>query len=272
MKQVLLFLFAFIIHTTSAFSQTNNRGSVALLIGPASPTGHFGNNKLYEESPGFAKTGETISLEYTKAFSKHWTVLINLAGQRNPINTAAFESGFSKAKIYQGFYFGSDPNNPPSQNNYKIYPNWKFDKKSWLYGTLQVGVKGQFPVNKQNKTWLTTDASLGVLYATSPQLKGSSITDTASAIITQGKSTGFGMSYSIGGGIRYYLNNKLFFTTILKYTGSNKVSFKDVKTTLTTTKGTIGSPDYSISQSTVTTNGKQTFNSISLLLGIGIIL
>jgi len=123
MNRVLLFLFSVIIQTTSTFSQTNNRGSVALLIGPAFPTGHFQNNNLYDESSGFAKTGETISLEYTKALSKYWAVLINLAGQRNPLNTEEFESSFSKAKIYQGFYFGSDPNNPPSQNNYRIYPN-----------------------------------------------------------------------------------------------------------------------------------------------------
>ena len=272
MKKRLLFLFAFIIQATSSFSQINNRGSVALVTGPAFPTGHFGNNNLYDESSGFAKTGETISMEYTKAFSKHWSILFNLAGQRNPINTQAFESSFSKAKIYQGFYFGSDPNNPPLQNNYKIYPNWKFDHKSWLYGNLQVGVKGQFPVDKQNKTWLTTEASISVLYAASPQIKGSSITDTESATITQSKSTGFGMSYSFAGGVMYYLNKKLFFTTILKYTGSNKVTFKDVKTTLTITHGTFGSPDYSISQSIITTNGKQTFNSISPQLGFGIIL
>ena len=272
MQKLLLFLLAFIIQANSSFSQTNNRSSIALLIGPAFPTSHFRNKNLYDESSGFAKTGETISLEYIKAFSKHLAILINLTGQRNPINTQAFESNFSKAKIYQGFYFGSDPNNPPLQNNYKIYPNWKFDNKSWIYGTLQVGIKDQFPVDKQNKTWLTTEASIGVLYAASPPLKGSSITDTASAIITQSKSTGFGMSYSFGGGIKYCLNKKIFFTTTLKYTGSNKVTFKDVKTTLTTTKGTYGSPDYYISQSITTTNGKQTFSSISLLFGIGIIL
>lgn len=271
-KKRLVFPFAFIIYTTSTFSQTNNSGSVALAIGPASPTGQFANNNLYNESAGFARIGETIYLEYTKAFSKHWAILINLAGQRNPINTDALESSFSKAKIYQGFYFGSDPNNPPPQNTYQIYPDWNFDKKSWLYGTFQVGVKGQFPMSKQKKIWLTTEASIGVLYATSPQLKGSSITDTASALIWQDKSTGFGMGYSFGGGVKYCLNNTLFFTTTLKYAGSNKITFKDVKTTLTTTKGAFGSPDYSISQSISTTNGQQIFNSISLQLGIGIIL
>ena len=270
MRNLLLFLFAFIIPVTTSFSQTNNKGSVALLIGPAFPTGHFSNQNLYDESSGFAKTGETISLEYTRDFSKHWAILINLTGQRNPINTQAFESSFSKAKISQGLYFGSESNNSPLQNNYNIYPNWKFDNNSWQYGTLQVGVKSQFPLDKQNKIWLTNEALICVLYASSPQLKGRSIRDTASAIISQSKSTGIGMSYSIGGGIKYYLNKKLFFTLMLKYTGSNKVTFNDIKTTLTTTKGKYGSSDYSISQSITTTNGEQTFNSINLLIGIGI--
>ena len=94
MKKLLLFLLAFIVQATSSYAQTNNRSSVALVIGPAFPTGHFGNKNLYDASSGFAKNGETISLEYTKAFSKHWAILINLAGQRNPINTQAFESSF----------------------------------------------------------------------------------------------------------------------------------------------------------------------------------
>lgn len=272
MKTIILFLFACIFLKTSVSAQNNSKASAALVIGPTFPTGHFADNNLYDESSGFAKTGGMVSLEYAKPFSKHWSLLISVSGQRNPINTGAFESSFSKAKIYQGAYLGADPSSPPPQNNYQIYPNWKFDKKSWLYGTLQVGIKGQFPVSKLNKTWLTTEVVAGILFAKSPQLKGSSITDTASAIITQDKSTGIGMGYSIGGGVKHYLNNTIFFIATLKYSGSNKVTFKDVRSTLTTTKGTYGSLDYSMAQSINTANGQQTFNSINLLFGIGIVL
>lgn len=272
MKKQLSLLSALFIQTTLAFSQTRDVGSVSLSIGPAFPTGQFRSTNLYDASSGFAKTGETVSFEYAKPFPGNWSFLINLAGQRNPINTKSFENSLSTAKIYQGFSLGSDPTNPPPQTNYTVYQDWKFEKKAWLYGALQVGGKRKFSVNRQNKNWLTTDATLGILYATSPQLNGRSVTDTASAVITQSKSSGFGFIFSIGGGFDYYLGKRFVFTTALKYTGTNKVAFKGIKSTLTTTKGAVGSPNYSISQSTVTSDGKQSLNSINLSFGIGVFL
>ena len=207
MIKLSLLTFTILIQTTLTFSQIHE-GHLSLMVGPALPIGHFANTNLSDESSGFAKIGETISLSYTKPISKDWAFLINLAGQRNPINTKAFENNFSNAKIYQSVYFGSEPNNQPPQANYTVYPNWKFENKSWLYAALQVGTKRQFCLTKQKQTWLTTNANIGVVYATSPQLKGNSITDTAIAIITQSKSAGFGLIYSFGFGLNYYLNKR----------------------------------------------------------------
>ena len=272
MKKLSLLTFAVLIQATCTFSQINDKDNFSLTVGPAFPIGTFANTNLSDGSSGFAKIGETISLSYTKPISRDWAFLINLTGQRNPINTNAFESNFSKAKIYQGFYFGSELNNPPPQTNYTVYPNWKFEKKSWLCAGLQVGTKGQISLSKQNKTWLTTNATFGVLYVASPQLKGNSITDTATAIIKESKSSGFGLIYSFGFGLNYYLNKGIFLTSTLNYIGTNKVAFKNVKGTLTTTKGTPGTSNYFVQQSTVTANGKQTVSSINLSIGFGIIL
>jgi hypothetical protein len=272
MKNLSLLTFAVLMQTTLTFSQTSNKANVSIMVGPAFPTGHFANTNLYDRSSGFAKVGEAISLSYTKPISGDWAFLINVTGQRNPINTNAFESNFSKAKFYQGVYFSSDLNNPPPQTNYTIYPNWKFENRSWLCAALQVGTKGQFSLNKQNKTWLTTNAVLGVLYVASPQLKGVSITDTATALITQSKNSGLGLIYSFGFGLNHYLNKKIFFTSTLNYVGTNKVTFKNVRTTFTATKGAPGSPNSSVQQSITTANGKQTLSSINLLIGFGIIL
>ena len=264
-------MFAILFHTTLAFSQTKHTGYISLMAGPAFPSGHFANTNLFDQASGFAKAGEAISLSYTKHVSTDWGLSIGLAAQRNPINTGAFESSFSKAKIYQGFSFGSNPNNPP-QVDYVIYRNWNFETKSWLYAALQRGIKREFSLNNQRTALLVTNANVGVLYVTSPQLKGSSITDTATAIITQNKSSGFGLIYSLGVGMNYYLNKTIFLTSTLNYTGTNNVSFNDVKSTLLITKGMVGSANYSVQQSTVTANGKQALSSINLLVGIGFVL
>lgn len=269
MKNKLLVTLAFFFQTTIIFSQVSSKGNISITIGPTFPTGQFVNTNLYDESSGFAIIGESISLSYAKPISKKFAFLINLSGQRNPINTYGFENAFSNAKFFQGVYFGTEPNNPP-QTNFTIYPNWKFEKKSWLYTALQIGGKGQFPLNAQNNIQLITNLTIGALYATSPDLKGNSITDTASAHITQSKSSGFGLIYTLGCGLNYHLNKRMFLISTVNYTGSNNVTFKNIKSTLTTTKGTYGTPEYTIQQSQMTANGKQKFNSINLLFGIGI--
>ncbi len=270
MKKLLLLIFVAFIHSTFIFSQVRDKATISLKAGPAFSTGHFASTNLYDESSGFAKTGETISLFYAKPIAKKIAFLINASGQRNPINRGAFEASFSKAKIYQGFYFGSDPNNPPPQTSYEIYPNWTFEKSSWLYAALQLGAEGRFPLNEQKNIQLIINVTVGSLYATSPGLKGNSITDTSSATLTQSKGSAFGLIYSIACGLNYHLNKRYFITSALNYTGTNEVTFKNVKTVLTTTKGNFGTPGYSVQQSTTTANGKQAITSINLLIGFGI--
>jgi hypothetical protein len=179
-KRALLFL-SMLVQMVLVFSQTNNKGQISLTIGPAFPTGHFANTNLSNEASGFGIPGEAISLFLAQPFSKDWAFLVSLAGKRNPINTKAFESGFSNLTFSPGIYFGTGPNDPPPQLNYVKYPNWKFEHKSWQYAALQAGIQRRFFIGKQNKVLLTANATEGALGVTSPQLKGSSITDTATA-------------------------------------------------------------------------------------------
>ena len=78
--------------------------------------------------------------------SKNWKFIVNLSGQRNPINTKCIWNHFSQLQKYtKDLPLVSDPFNPPSQTNYAIYPNWHFDKKNpWLMGAFQIGVFKQY--------------------------------------------------------------------------------------------------------------------------------
>ena len=272
MKKISFLVFILLSQATMTFAQQHKKSEISFSFGPAFPIGKFANTDVLNNTSGFAKLGETISVSYLHPFSKNWKFVVNLSGQRNPINTKAFETIFSTAKIYQGFTFGSDPNNPPLQTNYTVYPNWHFDKKSWLLGSLQIGVERQISNSGQSKLSPIIKATIGAVYASSPLLKGSSMTDTATAVIEQSKSSGVGLIYTIGSGVNYSLTENVFLFTTLDYCGTSDLKFKDIKTTMTTTKGMFGSPNYSIQQSIFTTNGKQTFSSINVLFGIRLVL
>ena len=270
MKKMLLVFFLYSIQVSFVFSQAiKNRGSISLLVGAAFPVGKFSGTDLYDKSSGFANTGESVYASYSKLLSKNWGISVDILAQRNPLNTGAFENKFSQLKIYQGFSLGSDPNNPPPAA-YSIYPNWKFEKKAWLYGAFFVGVNGRFAIGDSKKIDLVLKAMPGIVYAKSPELKGSSFTDTATAVIIQSKSSGFGFIYSISGGLNYHLTRSLFLSSDVKYVGTNQITFKDIKATLTTTKGSYNSQGYSIQQSVTTVDSKQIISSINLSVGVGI--
>ena len=259
-----------LIHVSSVFSQAaKERGNISITVGAAMPVGQFASTALLDSKSGFAKTGESLSLSYSRPIAKTTSLIVHIQAQRNPINKNAFENSFSQLKIYQGFYAGSGQNNPPPQTSYKIYPGWKFEKKSWLYRALLLGAQKQFKPNSYDKINLFAKIMAGAMYAQSPELNGKSFSDTATANFQQSKSSAFGFVYSFGGGFNYTLTKTVFLTSALAYFGSNKIVFKDVKTTFTTTKGTFGSPEYSVQQSATTGNGKQAISSVNVAAGIG---
>jgi hypothetical protein len=272
MKKILLLFSLIAFQITFVFSQAKkDRGSISISVGPALPVGKFSAKDINDNLAGFAKMGESVSISYSKLLSKNWGIAIDLRGLRNPLNTMALQNSLSTTKIYQGILSGSIFQNiPPPQVSYPIYPNWQFEKQAWLYGALLLGPTGQFIIDQSKKITLTTKAMLGAVYAKSPVLKGSSITDTATARIEQSKSSAFGFMYSFSGGVNYSLNKKVFLSAALTYAGTNQITFKEVTTTVTTTKGSFASPGFSVSQSLITADGKQPISSINLLLGIGI--
>lgn len=269
MKKNFLLALAVYAQVNLAFSQENNKAQISLTAGPAFPTGQFANTNLSDEASGFAKPGEAISLSLVQPISKDWALVASLADQRNPVNTKAFESGFSNLTFFPGIYSITGPNDPPPQLNYVKYPNWKFEHRSWQYATLQAGIQRRFFPGNKKKVCLAANVTIGALYVTSPQLKGSSTTDTATATITQSKSSAVGLIYSLGIGMNYFLNKRVFLTSNLNYTGTDKVTFKDMRSTLTTTHGAYSTFDYSVQQSMQTVNGKQSLGSMSLLVGVG---
>ena len=253
-----------------SYSQTSpNKGYASFSIGPSFPVSDFGNDDILNNSSGLAKGGQLVNFSYSRLLGKRLGITASLHGQRNPLNTGSMEKQFSQTGISQGLWFISDPNQPLPPISYTIYPNWEFEKGSWLMGSLLLGGYGEFPLGN-DKIALTAKALAGLAYVSAPAIKGSSITDTATAHIEQTKSSAWGPVYSVGSGLKFDINEKLSLLTQLEYITTANLSFDDVKATLTTTRGTQGTPEFSVAQSVATGQARQTISSINLQFGIAL--
>jgi opacity protein-like surface antigen len=269
MKQFIsgaLFFLACMAHAYSQNSQ--DKGYFSISAGPSFPIGNYGSKSINSSSAGFARVGESINISYSRLLGKRIGLSATVYGQRNPINTGALEAGFSQKKIYNGIWTGPTTE-PPAEFPYTVYPNWKFEKKSWLSSSLLAGGYGQFPLDKTNHISLTTKAMIGVIYAHSPKLSGNSTTDTSSAHIEQTDKSALGFTWLVSAGVLYNLNKNIFLLANLDYTGSNEIKFKNVKETITTMKGVPGSLNFSAEQSSVTGTSKQSISTLNFHAGVG---
>ena len=248
MKKILL-VFMCVASVSSVFSQVKNGNTFSFSVGPAFPIGQFGSKDFLSETSGLAKPGGAVSINYTKFVSANFGITICAQGQHNPMDVAVLEEEFG--------------------NSITDFPVWSFDKRSWLYGALLLGGSGQFAMDKKNKFTLITKAMAGIAFAKSPGMAGKSATAAGLASVEQNKKTATGFTYCVGAGINYSINKSVFLTSSLTYNGTNKMTFKDVQTIVTSVEGTPGSPDYAAQQYMTTVNGMQTISSVNLLFGIG---
>jgi hypothetical protein len=175
----------------------------------------------------------------------------------------------SQFGFYEGFFISSSPNAVPPQGQANKYGNWKFDDNSWWLASLLFGGNVEMPIEGLNKLSFTATLMAGAIYASAPEIKGKSTADTAIAQIKQTGATGFGFAYKISSGIKFKLNDRLYFLTQVEYFGTSNITFKDVQLTFASAHYSNGFPTSASSQ-TVTANAKQTITSVNLNIGIGI--
>src|SRR5687768_8132734 len=118
----------------------------------------------------------------------------------------------------------------------------------------------------------TTKGLVGVIYAKSPPLSGSSTTDTAAAHLEQSSSSAFGFAYLLSAGTRYPVGKRISLLLNLEYLGTNNIKFDDLTQKITTIKASPGGPNSSISQAVTSGYSKQTIGSLNVNIGIGLAL
>ena len=270
MKKEALLLLSLLISLVHAHTQSRqHQPHLGISIGPSFPVSHFAQDNITSSSSGFAKTGQAVSISYNRLIGKRLGLAASLRGQRNPLNIHSMEEEFSKIEVVQGFWTIGDPSQPIPPLPTTNYPNWKFDKQSWVLGSLLLGGYGEFPIGSE-KTSFFAKALAGAIYAKTPRGEGISVTDTATASFVQPESSGFGFSYSVDAGVKFDISKNLSLLTSIEYTETNNLKFDAVTATFTATHGTPGTPEYSVSQSSVYGEPRQTISCINLMLGIAL--
>jgi hypothetical protein len=275
-KQTLLILGAFLLMLNVSAQKNNSKNLLTVSFGPSIPIGNYANTNLSNDDAGFAKTGETINICFEHKLNKHFGIAAMMYGQKNVINTAAMAQQFGQLQFMEPY---AGPGQQPPTTTYVRYPDWSFDKNNYYLGSFLIGATNEFAIGKTDKLSFVAKAMIGAVNATSPQLKGQSITDTAGAFVNQNKVSGWGLSYLINAGLKYRLNNKwsLLFST--EYVGTNSIQFKNETESLINFKGSMiqtsngyvpGSSGTTFGIESTTVTGHQTFQSININLGIGL--
>ncbi len=249
MRNKYFFIAILLFALNNGYSQSSqDKEHFSLSIGPSFPIGDYANKDVSSKSSGIAKTGQVINIAYTRLLQKQSGIAVTVHGQRNPVNTKTFENYLDNT----GF------------------PNWKMEKASWLFSSLLFGGYCQFPVAGSGGVLFTTKATIGAVYAKSPELNGASKSSTHSGLIEQTSVSAFGLSYLLNAGINYHLNNKIFLLGEAEYFGTPKLKFKNVKSTFRSATFTSNGFPISAQEQSSTTDGKQAISSINLNFGIGL--
>lgn len=246
-KKLLLLCCIGSIHITTAFSQTKEKDLLSVSIGPAFAMSKFAGSNASDPSAGLAKTGAAIAVSWSKMLSPYIGIAVQVQGQYNPVNTTALKKLFEDQTGYS---------------------NWTIDKAGWLYGALLAGPQSQMPIDEANKMQFVARVMAGIAYAKSPGITAQSKNANTAGDIQQNKKTATGFILSTMAGLHYSVNNSVLLTAALSYSGTNKMTFKQVKTITTTSQGTPGTPEYSIQRFATTVDEKQSISSLNVLVGV----
>lgn len=252
-----------------------NRQSLSIDPGVSFPFGDYGDKQVKNNASGFADIGGVTTISYSYQLKQKFGLTVSLLAQFNPMSRKKMESEFSSTQITSPIAFSSTgPGQtplPPAQGSGIIYPNWKFETKSWFIGSVLFGGFGNFSFKQNKQLSLQPRLMIGPGIVLSPAIKGSSKTDTSSASFTQTKAKSFAIVGEVGIGINYNLNSRYFIRGNLDVLTTNELRLKTITATINTAHGTsVGSPGYSISSSSITGIGRQTVSTLNAGVGIGI--
>jgi hypothetical protein len=203
MKNLLLLLTISLVSIITCHAQ--DKGYVAVSMGPSFPVGGFANKDLADESAGAATTGAIFDISFAYKLGKNFGLSALLRGQANPIDNKDIEKQLNQTG-----------------------DSWNVDKTVWSSGGILFGGYGSFPIS--SKVSFDTRAMIGVMNTACPELNVTLEGTGGEVWINQSSVSAASFAYLIGGGIKYDVGKKICLLVNIDYL-SSKPEFTDVEIT-----------------------------------------
>ena len=269
-KRLLLLVNVSFLFFIKSYSQARDN-QLSVSIGPSFPLGSYADKNLSDEKSGIATTGGSFYLSYVRKTQKKINIVASLRGQINPLDRSSIERSFSEFKISFGSFIAWSGSGPPPvvPQNGTSYSNWKFEESSWDLAALLLGGYKEFNTGS-SRIILTSKLQAGPVYASSPKLSGSSITDTTIIQVSQTSASSLGIGYLASAGIKIKTAENVCVLANLEYFGTNNITFKNIVAKMIGVKNMSNPATMVTFQNTVSSNSKQTISSINFCVGIGV--
>jgi opacity protein-like surface antigen len=233
MKNFLTLMVILLLNTFTSFSQ--DKGYIALSLGPSFPLGEFASKDMDNESAGFAKPGAIFDLSFGYKLGKNVGVTALLRGQSNKLDGNAISNEMSKQL----------PDDVSEQTKVG----------SWAIGAFLAGVYSSIPVAKQ--VTFETRLMMGVLSVKAPEILIDLTGPGGTAWVKQKSASTTAFAYLAGIGIKYDAGKRVAVLANIDYLGA-KPQFDNVEITTNLLDLQNETNDYT-----------QDFGSINVSFGIG---
>src|SRR6187200_265240 len=146
MKKSLLLCLLMCTLIIKGYSQ--DKGYIAVSLGPSFPSGDFGSKDVNNEAAGLATNGAIVDLTYAQKFGKTFGMTFLLRGQANDLDVQ-----------------------PLIDELHADLPlvAWTAESSNWGIGAFMGGIYGSFPLDDNGKFTFETRAMIGYANATSPE-------------------------------------------------------------------------------------------------------
>ncbi len=232
MKAFIAVIFLFSVTQFNSFAQ--DKGYLALSLGPSFPVGNFGSNDLNNEKAGLAKLGTITDFSFAYRFGKNIGLAAMLRWQSNGINTDAL---LTEAK-------NIDPT-----------ITWKVTSENWKLNGILAGIYSSFPVGTSS-TCFEVRTMIGYMSATLPQYSLSGTYNGVTLISKVNSQSTSTVAFLLGAGFRLSAGKKV---SILMNVDYSVATAEFIHVSNTTNFGSSSNFDF-----------KQEMKTVNMGFGIGL--
>ena len=208
MKNLFILMAVVFISVTSVRAQ--DKGYLAVSLGPAIPTGDFASTNMDNRAAGYAKVGANVDITFTYKIDKYFGVVAMLRGQAHKMDAQALAEEMVKQI--------------PADNI-----SVRTEAESWSVGSLLIGSYGSFPIQKDLS--IESRLMVGLVSAKAPKTTFNiSTPEEGTAWIKQSSATGTTFGYLVGAGLKYNIGTKMCVLANIDYLGATP-KYKNVELT-----------------------------------------